>query len=376
MNKKILSILIAILMLISTVTCSVINISAEELTKITFEGKEYSVSVGSTFTVATTISCSTPVAGGRVIYRFDTSMVELVERDDVYSSNCGSALTVGGYTADGTGCSFAFASTTSDTIPSLSGDSPLVEFYFRAKSAGNTTITFDSSSYEISVFGTDGNITNAVVGGNVVNGGVGYSLVGNTLTIADFEAESTTEAPSKQSDNSAQTGTSTIKTDTGYTVTINSGKATVMGGNNTSNVLFIPDSVTDENGNSVTVTDIATDAFLNSAAKTIYIPATVTNIPEHSVGYALQDGEYVKIDGFTIYGHKGSAAEQYATDNGFTFVNYDETPLAVDDPTLSTTEKSNSVVIIVLVVCIVLALAVVAIVVIRKKNTDKTDANL
>lgn len=58
-----------------------------------------------------------------------------------------------------------------------------------------------------------------------------------------------------------------------------------------------------------------------TALERVVIPSTVTSIDEYALGYDLNPyvGEE-KIDGFIIEGYAGTAAEQYATDNGFTFV--------------------------------------------------------
>jgi len=52
----------------------------------------------------------------------------------------------------------------------------------------------------------------------------------------------------------------------------------------------------------------------------VIIPDSVTSIENRSFGYVGNFED--KIDGFTIYGVPGSAAEQYANDNGFTFIEY------------------------------------------------------
>ena len=56
--------------------------------------------------------------------------------------------------------------------------------------------------------------------------------------------------------------------------------------------------------------------------KSITVPSSVTFIGEESLGYyySSAEREYVPMDGFTICGAKGSAAETYAKANGFRFV--------------------------------------------------------
>ena len=64
-------------------------------------------------------------------------------------------------------------------------------------------------------------------------------------------------------------------------------------------------------------------AFLGSPyVKSITIPKSVTSIGDSAFGYDLFDN----IDGFTIYGYKGTAAERYAAENDFKFVALKDSP--------------------------------------------------
>ncbi len=66
------------------------------------------------------------------------------------------------------------------------------------------------------------------------------------------------------------------------------------------------------------VTSIGEAAFRScKSLKRVYIPDTVTTIGEKAFGYYWNGG---KIDGFTIIGKPGSAAQAYAEENDFAFV--------------------------------------------------------
>ena len=76
-----------------------------------------------------------------------------------------------------------------------------------------------------------------------------------------------------------------------------------------------------ENLKSITIPDsmisIGKKSFIFTQIKSVRIPRSVTYIGEKAFGY---NGETSKIDGFTIYGYSGTAAETYAEENGFTFI--------------------------------------------------------
>ena len=81
---------------------------------------------------------------------------------------------------------------------------------------------------------------------------------------------------------------------------------------------------------SITIPDSVTyidyNAFGNcTLLESVTIPDSVTYIDEEAFGYYISNnGERKKINGFTIYGISGTAAEQYAKNNSFNFVDIRE----------------------------------------------------
>ena len=78
-----------------------------------------------------------------------------------------------------------------------------------------------------------------------------------------------------------------------------------------------------------TVKVIEYNAFYNCPAlKSLVIPAGVETIEDYSVGYMediVEEGWYdcVKVPDFSVKGYNGSAAENYATENGLNFISID-----------------------------------------------------
>lgn len=71
-----------------------------------------------------------------------------------------------------------------------------------------------------------------------------------------------------------------------------------------------------------TITYIGDYAFAGcKLLSSVTVPISVTHIGEKAFGYTAPDanGESKKIDGFVIYGYKGSVAESYALEHGFEF---------------------------------------------------------
>lgn len=75
-----------------------------------------------------------------------------------------------------------------------------------------------------------------------------------------------------------------------------------------------------------TLTTIGSEAFLGCGSiNDVTIPASVTSIGDKAFGYYESDSGIAKYPGFTIRGYKGTAAEKYANDNGFTFIDLGST---------------------------------------------------
>ena len=69
------------------------------------------------------------------------------------------------------------------------------------------------------------------------------------------------------------------------------------------------------------VKSIGIYAFFNCLSlKSIKLSDTTTEIGDSAFGYYYENDTFKTVDGFTIYGNKGSEAERYANENGFSFV--------------------------------------------------------
>ncbi len=71
------------------------------------------------------------------------------------------------------------------------------------------------------------------------------------------------------------------------------------------------------------LTSIGNSAFAGCSSLTsVTIPKSVKSIGEYAVGmyYSYASAEYLPIEGFIIYGITGSAAEEYAVENGLQFI--------------------------------------------------------
>ncbi|MCD7726862.1 MAG: leucine-rich repeat domain-containing protein [Ruminococcus sp.] len=77
-------------------------------------------------------------------------------------------------------------------------------------------------------------------------------------------------------------------------------------------------------------------AFLGcTSLSSITLGSDIQIIEPYALGY---DSDYNKIDGFTIYGYTGTVAEEYALENGFTFVDVE----SITEPTEETDETNST----------------------------------
>ena len=67
----------------------------------------------------------------------------------------------------------------------------------------------------------------------------------------------------------------------------------------------------------------------NTYLKTVTIPSNIKDIGDYAFGYIGEKYNYQKVSGFTIKGYKGTAAERYARNNDFNFVQLQVVPTSV-----------------------------------------------
>ncbi len=92
------------------------------------------------------------------------------------------------------------------------------------------------------------------------------------------------------------------------------------------------------------VRDIGNDAFYAcTALKSITLPRSVIGIGSNAIGYYSRNSIASHIDDFVIYGYRGTAAEEYALNEEFTFVALDDMTVAVTGISLNKTAVSLSV---------------------------------
>ena len=75
------------------------------------------------------------------------------------------------------------------------------------------------------------------------------------------------------------------------------------------------------------VKSIGIYAFFNCLSlKSIKLSDTTTEIGDSAFGYYYENDTFKTVDGFTVYGNKGSEAERYANENGFDFLPIESAP--------------------------------------------------
>lgn len=96
-------------------------------------------------------------------------------------------------------------------------------------------------------------------------------------------------------------------------------------------------------------TYVADYAFLDCPQLTsVKLPENVIHISLYAFGYSyeyvdsLGSWSYVKNDSFTVYGVKDTGAEDFASRNSFTFIEYDFANEPVDEPSETPTDTSKS----------------------------------
>ncbi|MCD7774005.1 MAG: leucine-rich repeat domain-containing protein [Clostridiales bacterium] len=141
------------------------------------------------------------------------------------------------------------------------------------------------------------------------------------------------------------------------------------------------------------VTSIGDNAFLNCSLESVNIPGSVTSIGNVAFGYNAGASYGELIDGFTIYGYDNTAAENYASENGITFISLGEYAEAeettTEEPTaeesvseepssqaVSDNDSSGTFIYILIAAIIgmlvIAAVIVVIVLVVTKNNRNKT----
>ncbi len=87
-------------------------------------------------------------------------------------------------------------------------------------------------------------------------------------------------------------------------------------------------------------------AFEETDLSSVEIPKSVSEIGIAAFGFNDDEDEDIPVDGFVVKGYKDTAAEDYATDNDFEFVDLEEsstTPIATEPTTAEPTEQPATV---------------------------------
>lgn len=90
-------------------------------------------------------------------------------------------------------------------------------------------------------------------------------------------------------------------------------------------------SIAPEEVNSIAFPDsiraIGEKVFINYGAKSVTLGKNVQSIGDYAFGYCETESGMEPVEGFTIYGYSGTAAETYANANGFNFVDLNSSAL-------------------------------------------------
>ena len=294
--KKIISLFISLVMLLSITAGLNLTVNAETLT-----GK----------------------CGENVTYSLDTSTGELVisgtgdmadyslDNDSPFcdNSNIKSVIIENGVTSIGESAFNSCTSLTSVTIPD--SVTSIGERAFEVcSSLTSVTIPNGVTSIGVCAFYSCDNLTSVTIPNSVTS--IGESAFDGTAYYNDISNWENNEV--------LYIGNHLIKVKTtirgDYSIKENTIciADSAFGGCDNLTSVTIPDSVT----------SIGDEAFYSCDNLTsITIPNSVTSIGDHAFGYNFA-GERVK--GFTIYGTLGTEAERYANDNGFTFMDVASKP--------------------------------------------------
>ena len=142
--------------------------------------------------------------------------------------------------------------------------------------------------------------------------------------------------------------------------TVTSIYETAFYGNPTITEIYMPDSITDISSAAFVFCPALTKVRISEnvtsilsfyechSLKEIVIPKSVTYIEELALGYHGDDElcsegakEPTKIDGFTIYGYKDSAAQEYSEENGFKFVMIDDDVCSHENTIIKNASESD-----------------------------------
>ena len=161
MSKKIVSLLLAVMMIAALCTVAFVATSAaeDEMLKVTYADKTYNVKVGDTITFKKSVVLPEgyAVQGGKYQVKFDTAFLEAQydEEAENYATTDLNIDPTSDMMADGSGIAAAYAATKYSKKNVLAADSDnFATFTFKAVKAGETTVT-DAGTFDIGLFQED-----------------------------------------------------------------------------------------------------------------------------------------------------------------------------------------------------------------------------